>query len=224
MPAAFIHDAEVLEALGFVGLHRVAAVAAGEVEFAAEIEHGAVDAGVGVDVGRSRSRADSAHVVAVGVFEDLDFVRPFDAIEFLVAASPEAVIQDFGDPDPSARVDVDGDGVGDHRLAGPEGGFEPFGRLEFPGRFLERDLCRGIGGPGQHERAGPERPRQSVLGSVGRGLKDERRSAIRSADRRRLTNDGGLSGDRPEDVLPIVPGRSRLVQRAAGTENRSGGK
>ena len=45
--------------------------------------------------------------VAVGVLEDLDLVGLLDAVEPLVAAAGEAVVEPLGDPDPAAGVDVD---------------------------------------------------------------------------------------------------------------------
>ena len=58
--------------------------------------------------------------VAVGVFEDLDLVGIFDALKSLVAAAGEPVIEPLGDPDASARVDVDIGGVDEQGLGRPQ--------------------------------------------------------------------------------------------------------
>ena len=58
--------------------------------------------------------------VAVGVFEDLDPVGLLDAVEPLIAAAREPVVQPLGDPDAAARVDIDVGRIDQHRLGRPE--------------------------------------------------------------------------------------------------------
>ena len=78
--------------------------------------------------------------VAVGVFEDLDLVGIFDAVKSLVAAAAEPIVEPLGDPDSSARVDIDGRRIDQKRLGRPERRFEAPRRLEPPRCLVGRDL------------------------------------------------------------------------------------
>ena len=146
--------------------------------------------------------------VAVGVFEDLDLVGLLDAMEPLVAAAGEPIVQPLGDPDPAARVDVDIGGVDEQRLGRPERRLEPRGRLEPPGRLLGADLRNRARGPERQDQSGepedqPDPGGDRAVGSHGGATSTGSSFWLRrGSPTRRAHREAGRGGNDPSCLAP----------------------